>query len=59
MLTEKKIIIKDSGMDPVKTSVRKYQNLPVEKWSNFIEAGSGNYEKFPENGKYRHSYLTL
>ena len=53
------MMIKGTDKDPVRSQVRKYQHLPAEKWANFIEAGEGNYAKTEENGKYRHSCMTL
>ena len=63
MITEKKgfeIIIKgDTEEDPVRTKVRKYKNLPIEKFSSWIEAGEGNYSFTKDSGKYRPSCNTL
>jgi hypothetical protein len=33
--------------------VKKYTTIPFEKFGNWIEAGSGNFEKTREDGRYR------
>ena len=63
MISEKKgfeVVFKvDSEDDPVRSKVRKYKNLPIEKFSSWIEAGEGNYSFTKDSGKYRPSCNTL
>ena len=33
--------------------VKKYRYIPFEKFGNWIEVGSGNYEKLSDDGRYR------
>jgi len=35
--------------------LRSYRRVPFERFSNWIEAGSGNYEKTQTDGRYRES----
>jgi hypothetical protein len=39
--------------------VQKYREIPFERFSNWIEAGSGNYEKTRSDGRYRDNCNTL
>jgi len=62
MITEESknyTIIKGIEKDPVRSKVRKYKNLPMEKFASWIEAGEGNFIKTKSNGKYRDSCNTL